>query len=419
MIDVNIGNNFLQTSNYSGFGQGLSDSSCVNLLSKSRSFLIKLAYKNSGDVDKENELSRIYIIFNALADHQAVSEVKRALELNKMYTLVYNRESIHFKKITENNKERILVLFNLKLGTGATCTARAAVDIDSHELLVRKTGPHKKKFFSICKSHDRDEVYARTMELLERGYSFQKSLNIHNEFVHVFSSSKIASKKYKYEKIECFEEFCEDGDLVQYLKHHVLTPEEIVQFAEEMLVGLIKLEKRGISHCDFKPANILRKNKKFKIGDFEYAFNIEEEDRLDRIDRGTPPYKEPYHVRYLLKLDPRVPEMGAKNDLWGLGLILFELLHQNSQKKHLYNFICPKKELDTPKMVIDLLKVVEQKHVNCQIRKLEPSNPLECKIKELLKHLLVLDPDLRLSPQGIYEKFCEIFDKQPSNSVKL
>ena len=119
-----------------------------------------------------------------------------------------------------------------------------------------------------------------------------------------------------------------DGNLADLLHHTTLTPAQIYDITQGILLGLQHLHRNRIVHRDFKPANILisRDNAgRFipKIADFGLS-KLVSSDELDNSDfdlsdgRGTPSYKAPEQIEG--------SRVSFNLDLWAFGVILYEML---------------------------------------------------------------------------------------------
>lgn len=74
----------------------------------------------------------------------------------------------------------------------------------------------------------------------------------------------------------------------------------------------------GFLHRDLKPANLLIRDKNTKIADFGFA------------KRVTANSKEPVNVGSPLYMSPEALNSNIytiKNDIWSVGVILYEILH--------------------------------------------------------------------------------------------
>lgn len=116
-------------------------------------------------------------------------------------------------------------------------------------------------------------------------------------------------------------EFCEEGDLMHYLKNRKKIPEkEAVRLLKDIIDGFKYLYSMGITHRDIKPANILLKNGRCKISDFGFAKNLQYgENTVMNSIVGTPLYMSPQILNRA--------HYTNKSDLWSVGLIYYEMLH--------------------------------------------------------------------------------------------
>ena len=90
-------------------------------------------------------------------------------------------------------------------------------------------------------------------------------------------------------------EWCESGDLAQYIANSRGKPtEEIkaIDFMEQVIEGYRYLVKEGILHRDLKPANILLTGNTLKIADFGFAVKGKKT-LIDSMNVGTPLYMPP------------------------------------------------------------------------------------------------------------------------------
>ena len=116
-------------------------------------------------------------------------------------------------------------------------------------------------------------------------------------------------------------EFCEEGDLRNYLKKRKrLTEAEALGFLKDIMRGFEYMNQMDIMHRDLKPANILVTNGKLKISDFGFARNLDNGDNtILKSVVGTPLYMSPQILNHQLYTN--------KSDLWSVGLIYYEMIH--------------------------------------------------------------------------------------------
>ena len=97
--------------------------------------------------------------------------------------------------------------------------------------------------------------------------------------------------------------------------------EQIIDYANQITLGLAAAHERGIVHRDIKPANIWieEQTNRIKILDFGLALAQTPVDRLAGVGSviGTPGYLSPEQAR----TDP----LDDRSDLYSLGVVLYEL----------------------------------------------------------------------------------------------
>ncbi len=126
----------------------------------------------------------------------------------------------------------------------------------------------------------------------------------------------------------------------------------VVEVGREVIVVIIYLQSQGRTHCDIKPANILRRrNGRLVLTDFGISCSFRDQ---GTTMRGTPRYTAPEQV-----LGKKVPE----TDLFGLGATLYALLrgvipaeedHKGVTEKHTTQVVFPV-EVDVPPVLATLI----------------------------------------------------------------
>ena len=123
-------------------------------------------------------------------------------------------------------------------------------------------------------------------------------------------------------KLNIIMEYCDNGDLNDFLERHKLTkhllPENLVwKIFIKITLGLADIHKLKILHRDLKSLNIfLKKDEDIRVGDLGVA-KILNQTFFARTFIGTPYY-----------LSPEICEdkpYNDKSDVWALGCILYEL----------------------------------------------------------------------------------------------
>lgn len=119
-------------------------------------------------------------------------------------------------------------------------------------------------------------------------------------------------------------EFCEGGDLNNYLKQlngKLLNEPIIWKFLIQMCLGLEYIHQKKILHRDIKTANVfLSKDENIRIGDLGVAKILAETTNFAHTMVGTPYY-----------LSPEMAEekpYNEKSDMWALGCVIYQLCTQ-------------------------------------------------------------------------------------------
>ena len=137
-------------------------------------------------------------------------------------------------------------------------------------------------------------------------------------------------------KLNLIMEYCEQGDLEQYLKrakdmrmqNHPVLGSGIYELGEakvwrifiQICLALEFIHEKGIVHADLKPPNLLLKGRDYvlKLTDFGISQKLSPGHGFSYDCKGTLPYCSPE----VLKGQP----YNQKTDVWALGCILYELI---------------------------------------------------------------------------------------------
>lgn len=178
-------------------------------------------------------------------------------------------------------------------------------------------------------------------------------------------------------------EYCKDGDLLNYRESlggpKAYLPEgEALEFFRHICNGFKALNLAKIIHRDIKPSNILLHEGHAKIADFGFArFTDDVDQKSFMTEVGSPLYMAPEIFNS--------NKYNAKCDVWSLGILLYELLYGM-----------------TPWMSNNAYDLFNNKIAKIPLK--FPEFPKRSpKIKELLKGMLQINQDSRLSWEAIFK----------------
>ncbi|XP_074273351.1 serine/threonine-protein kinase ATG1a [Silene latifolia] len=157
------------------------------------------------------------------------------------------------------------------------------------------------------------------------------------------------------ERIFLVLEYCDGGDLGEYIHRHGRVSEDVAKhFMKQLAAGLRVLRENHLIHRDLKPQNLLLSSKEvtpmLKIGDFGFARYLTQ--GLADTLCGSPLYMAPEIIQN--------QKYDAKADLWSVGAILYQLVigrppfNGNSQVQ-LFQNILRSTELRFPEGALQVL----------------------------------------------------------------
>ena len=125
-------------------------------------------------------------------------------------------------------------------------------------------------------------------------------------------------------------EYCNIGDLDQYLEEHERLTEYITsKFVEQIILGVKALHDQNYLHRDLKLANILlssnsgeeSENEKYKlkIADLGFARSLKDKMQLATTICGTP-------ISMAPEMWDDKPKYGTSVDIWSIGIMMYKLL---------------------------------------------------------------------------------------------
>lgn len=200
----------------------------------------------------------------------------------------------------------------------------------------------------------------KLQEYLENEITIMKNLK-HPNIVKLFNSYETTSK------FILILEYCDSGDLGQYIHQQNLDPRIVIK---QLLSAVVCLHQHNIIHRDIKPANVLLdgtlQGLVVKLTDFGYSKYLSQ-NRLTETVCGTPLYMAP---EVLTK-----NEYGWYVDIWSVGCILCEMIlgkhpFKATSEKELYRKIVQGGELNMlyslkleNEVVVLILKMLDIYHL--------------------------------------------------------
>lgn len=152
-------------------------------------------------------------------------------------------------------------------------------------------------------------------KLILREISVMKIMN----HINILKLKDVLNSNNKYYLIL---EFCDNGNLKEYMTDKILNEEQLYYYMNQIKDGIGELYKHNIIHRDLKPQNILVSNNKIlKISDFGFAKSYIKEE-LSNTMCGSPLYMAPEILKY--------ESYSEKADLWSIGVIMYELIYKKT-----------------------------------------------------------------------------------------
>jgi serine/threonine protein kinase len=152
-------------------------------------------------------------------------------------------------------------------------------------------------------SHGQLECFERELRLLQ--------------FIQHPNIVRLLDVVYGTDTIALVMEYCENGDLFEYLWHHgPIAPPLCRSYIVQILKALENFHEKGYAHRDLKPENILIDSRsRVKICDLGLA-RAPGTDGMMQTICGTMPYTPPEILQGL-------PYEGPRADIWSLGILIF------------------------------------------------------------------------------------------------
>ncbi|CAK70691.1 unnamed protein product (macronuclear) [Paramecium tetraurelia] len=226
----------------------------------------------------------------------------------------------------------------------------------------------------------RELLKGKFTELLENEINVLRTCNNDNII-------KLYDIKKSINNIYLIIEYCNEGDLSQYIKQKkFLVEEEAVDYLLQILNGFKTLVKNKIMHRDFKLENILKHDGNIKIADFGFSKLLNDHQALAKTMLGSPLNKAPEVLNN--------QEYDNKADIWSIGYCFYELLFGKSPFTTT-NMVELLENIKTQQFVID--------------RKVNNISPTA---EDLLNKMLVVNPKDRISWQDLFNHEINFYQEE-------
>jgi len=216
--------------------------------------------------------------------------------------------------------------------------------------------------------------------LLNTEASIMHDIN-HPNILHLYEFLKTKNNYY------LIVQYCNQGDLVDYKNSkpsNIFDEKEAVGLLKQILNGFSELRARNIMHRDFKMENIFMHNDRLIIGDFGLAKSGVE---FASTHAGTKLTMAPE----ILATINTNGQYSYKADLWSIGVVFYQMLFD-----------------DIPFFGLNNAEMMQSINRNCGTN-LKFPKPVSEEAKDLLRRLLMKDPDQRINWTDLFNH--SIFDK--------
>ena len=203
-------------------------------------------------------------------------------------------------------------------------------------------------------------------------------------------------------------EYCQDGNMSDYLLKHKISEKEACNIMKQLLNGFQELHKFNVMHRDFKPDNVLVHNGVFKIADLGFASTKD----FAKTILGTITYMAPEII------NTQVKNYDSKIDIWSLGVVLYEILFgkklfSGSDRNEVENKI-----LNEPLKFDDAKIKLSEVCVDLLTKMLQKNPDLRISWLELIKHPFFMEKSNINHPmENALGDFISCFDIKLNNSI--
>ncbi|EAX89460.1 CAMK family protein kinase [Trichomonas vaginalis G3] len=115
-------------------------------------------------------------------------------------------------------------------------------------------------------------------------------------------------------------EYCENGTLQDKVSNNAtLEPEQVINYAKQILSALSYMHDKNVAHHDVKPSNIfIDKFGRIKLADFGIAQSFAENQSKSCIFGGTVAFMAPEQFK-------KLPYSAFQSDIWAFGVTLYTI----------------------------------------------------------------------------------------------
>ena len=151
--------------------------------------------------------------------------------------------------------------------------------------------------------------------------AIQREIDIHKKLKHP-QIVRMYNAFFERDCIYIILEFMENGNIFRLLRETKVQEDMIIPIISSVLAAVFFFHEMEIVHREIKPENVLwNKHLEFKLSDFGFSAGYSEKTGRKTMC-GTTEYMAPEIIENQLQND--------KVDVWCIGILLYELVHQTT-----------------------------------------------------------------------------------------
>lgn len=260
------------------------------------------------------------------------------------------------------------------------------------------------KGYMFVKNSEKKEVSIKEIKLCSNILSYDDiSYKATMQEVQILKSVKhtnvikfLGYQSFPSKKILIINKFCNQGDLMQFMKkNQFINQEAVIYFFAQILNAFKYLLSKKIFHRDIKPENIFLHNNKIKIADFGFALQLKGmSDKINEV-KGSPGYMSPEIMNG--------EDYTIESDVWSLGVTLYYMLYEK----------LPWEDIKNPIKLGNLLKKKHEENEEMV------DFPEKCpffvspELKDLIRKMLKYNAKERITWEKLFKE--EFFKKKKKN----